>query len=727
MRKSIIAASAGILLSLHFAPAQSFPTWTGGAGTANFGDTGNWSGGNFGNYGQAQFTGTTGSAGATLNNNTASAQSRLYFSGATAYTLNGNAISLFDFGSPANWFSWVLSDSTANQTINLTINFAATAGPTFGQISARSSGNLTFNNVGITGSQVGTLRISGASGSTGQVNINGVLSGSGKSVIIGLDDTTTDRSSTFVNFNAANTYSGDTFVVAGTLNFGQNGNAASSIIRLGQTSGANGATVRLGSTTGGGNVTSTLVVRPGSSGVKNLTSVNTSGTNTYAGGIFLDDALSIQQSSGGTLALTGGVDVKGQTLSITGAGGTVNVSSVIQNSTGAGQLVVGTNGIVGSGGTVNLSAANTYSGDTFVRNGTLQFTGSGNAANSTIRLGSTSGTAVDATINLGTATGGVTVSSVINPVTTSGSGTLVLSSTNTSGNNTFSGHIGLDRNLTVSSVNSGGTLILSNTRVGVTTTTGIDIKGNTLTFANGNSTGGNTIVSGTIYNSAGSGGVTIGVNASNTASVTLSGNNTYVGATTVNSGTLLVTGSTASGSNVSVAANANLGGTGTIGGATTMAGNLSAGNGGSEVGLLSFGNTLNLSTAQNVTFQINGTNRGANYDAINVSGALTNGGDLVLSFGSAFTPPSATIFNLFSLGSTQSGNFGTVVITGAYSATLVRSGSLWTGVDGTAGRTFSYDQTNGNLTVIPEPSTFALLALGLTAVVVFRRRRSVRC
>lgn len=52
-------------------------------------------------------------------------------------------------------------------------------------------------------------------------------------------------------------------------------------------------------------------------------------------------------------------------------------------------------------------------------------------------------------------------------------------------------------------------------------------------------------------------------------------------------------------------------------------------------------------------------------------------------------------------------------------------GNLWekSGVNG--GRTYQFDEASGNLSVtaVPEPSTLAFLALGLSAVVAFRRRR----
>lgn len=53
-----------------------------------------------------------------------------------------------------------------------------------------------------------------------------------------------------------------------------------------------------------------------------------------------------------------------------------------------------------------------------------------------------------------------------------------------------------------------------------------------------------------------------------------------------------------------------------------------------------------------------------------------------------------------------------VSITGAYSATLASDGfGVWTGTDSSAGRAFSFKQSNGDLTAVPEPATWALLGL----------------
>ena len=168
-----------------------------------------------------------------------------------------------------------------------------------------------------------------------------------------------------------------------------------------------------------------------------------------------------------------------------------------------------------------------------MRAGTLAFASGGSANSSTIRLGSSSGTGVDATINLTSASGGQTISSTINPVTTTGTGTLTLNSQNTSGTNTYSGHIGMDRNFTINQ-SLGGTLAI--TQVHPTADTGnllgTDIKGFTLTLG-----GAGTITisgaTGTSSNIYGTGSLIY----NGTGTLNLNGTNTYAGGTTIRSGT----------------------------------------------------------------------------------------------------------------------------------------------------------------------------------------------
>ena len=133
---------------------------------------------------------------------------------------------------------------------------------------------------------------------------------------------------------------------------------------------------------------------------------------------------------------------------------------------------------------------------------------------------------------------------------------LLFNSQNTSGTNTYSGHIGLDHDLSVTQ-STGGSLNITQLRsTPADTTTGFDIKGFTTTFQ----ADGNIFVSGTIYNSTGSGNVIKNGN----GVLTYSSANTYTGTTAVSSGKLLVNATHSANGDYSVASNATLGGNGTV-------------------------------------------------------------------------------------------------------------------------------------------------------------------
>ena len=107
-------------------------------------------------------------------------------------------------------------------------------------------------------------------------------------------------------------------------------------------SGTAAAEFDLTATTGGQSLGNTIVSRPGSVGfgTRTLDSQNTSGTNALTGVIALDAPLTIKQSAGGSLNLTGSfLDVKQQTLTVDAAG-SVDVSKPLNSSFGAGGVLI---------------------------------------------------------------------------------------------------------------------------------------------------------------------------------------------------------------------------------------------------------------------------------------------------------------------------------------------------------------------------------------------------
>lgn len=541
-----IVASAFALTST---PLFAGNTWDGGGGSPfNWSNSVNWSGDTQPGYGTLTFSGAVGTTNVM---DQSYSMNQINWGGTSAWTMNssnGAVLSLFDFGGTTQ--AKVESLGSGGVTINAPITFAATQGPNFGEINA-STGNITFGSTAtltVNGSAIQDIRLYGNK----ILTFNNTVSASGRDFgVAGTAGVTTNIGGSFTadNFSVMN---------GGILNLNSGGTLNSTGIRLGSDyvgstnlNNTLGATFALTSLTGGQTVAGVINTgtgaSPGSntSGALLVDSQNTSGTNTITGNIFLDSDLKIRQAALGTLSITNAtLDLKNQTLTLVGATtGTynMNITGVIGNSTGSGKLTIGIDG-TSSTGVVTLSNANTYTGDTKVFAGTLAFTSLGSSNSSTIRLGATTGSAT-AQINLVTLTGGTTINSTINPVA-GGTGVLTLNSQNTSGTNTYGGHIGMDRNFTITQ-SLGGTLNITQARAGGgSTTTGTDIKNFTLTLSGVGSTAGNTGVinfTGDIYNQLATSGILRigGGTIATGVAVTLSGANTYSGGTNLDTNSLI--------------------------------------------------------------------------------------------------------------------------------------------------------------------------------------------
>lgn len=181
---------------------------------------------------------------------------------------------------------------------------------------------------------------------------------------------------------------------------------------------------------GGYNLTRAITVQSGSSGIKTISSTNTTGTNTLSGGITLNAGVTFDVVSGGILAVT--------TSGITGAGkvtktgaGTFNVTAGTVSHTGGTEV---TNGMIDWN---NNGATNFGSGTITLSGGTMRWT-TGN--NNTLSTGNN--------VEVGAGGGTIEVRSIGNAGnrtftgTISGSGPLVLR--HTGGSNTATGRLSAD-------------------------------------------------------------------------------------------------------------------------------------------------------------------------------------------------------------------------------------------------------------------------------------------
>ncbi len=163
-------------------------------------------------------------------------------------------------------------------------------------------------------------------------------------------------------------------------------------------------------------------------------------------------------------------------------------------------------------------------------------------------------------------------------------------------------------------------------------------------------------------------------------------------------------------------------GTGTIQAANVTAGGLVSP--GSSPGTLTLTGNLNLLSTSTLLFEIGGGTQGVGYDLLSVGGNALLGGNLALQFLNGFhttMAPDSTFTVFTSAGLT--GTFANVV-NGQKLLTLDGSGFFQ--VNYGPGSAFSPNHiVLSNFTVVPEPSTYAMLGIGAVIIVwqVRRRRR----
>jgi autotransporter-associated beta strand protein len=548
------------------------------------------------------------------------------------------------------------------------VTVSGTAASTIGVSGANGSFNLTGTGAGATTFNVGDVTGSSATDLTVSAPLFNTFGGTSGLTKTGFG--------TMV-LSGANAYTGVTNVNAGTLGIGNN-------TALGTTAG--NTIVASGATAYGTSALSALAeaFNISGTGVGGLGALRFGGgsTTNVTGSVTLGGDSNIGTDGGVTLTMSGGINTAGHTVTLAPTGTAFNINTV--GISGSGSVVKSTTA------SVTFNASNSHTGATTINQGTLTVgatgTLSGTSANLVVNNTNT-GAGNNVVLNLSTGSD-TTVGSLSGTIATPSSGS------NTATINTQSG-----RTFTVNQTSAG-------TYAGVI---------------------------------AGAGDFTIGASSSNT--LTLTGTNTYTGATNVNAGTLNIAsgGSTHASSAVEISnsgsalavngtvngtllanASTTISGTGTVGGAATVSGNLNPGN---SAGLLTFGSSLALANTTATTMEIDGITRGGQYDAIDIATSLAYDGALTLDLGAAFGAGTHT-FNLFNFAS-QSGSFDSISLTGFYSGFMVNDGfGVWSATTNSGDETWSFTQDDGNLslTVIPEPRAALLGSLGL--LILLRRRRS---
>ena len=446
---------------------------------------------------------------------------------------------------------------------------------------------------------------------------------------------------------------------------------------------------------------SNVISGTGTLSLTNTGTLDLTGTTTVADTVVLDMTTTVSagvlQIQTGTGNLSVGSSGTG-TLNVTGGRVTNFVGTLGENAGGVGTATV-SSGTWATSTTLVVGRSGT---------GTLNVTG-GYVGNASGILGFFAGSTGTATVSSGTwAIGGNLV------VGSSGTGTLTMSG----GLVSVAGMLSKGGNGTIN-LNSGGTL-----QIGTGTTGGVlgvsTLTNNgTLVFNRSDASTYLGIISGT-------GALT----KQGAGTLTLDGANSYSGVTTISGGVLALSGTGSIGTgdlNLDYAGvfdltaltsgTYSLPSTGDLIGSGTLTGNghtlavLGAFQPGNSPGTVTVdtGFTLDLSGATSTTFDItNPLFTAGTYDLVNGNGSMIFGGILNLTFSGGSYDNGTDVLQLFTNTGGFSGDFTSVVSTGL-----------------AAGQFATFNASTGSISVVPEPSTYAMALAGLACGgwQMWRRRR----
>lgn len=618
-----------------------------------------------------------------------------------------------------------------------------------------AGGTLQLGNGGSSGGFGGNIVVNNGAtlafnrADTTPITYSGIVSGAGSFVKTG--------SSTLI-LTGANTFTGGVSLLAGTIRVGLANAVPKVAVNINS-----GATldvandVTIATLAGAG----TTVVAAGKT-LRLDSNQQLSSTISGAGNVEIGDTVTLVTDQ----TYTGTTTVSFGTLNLGGAGTNGSVQGNIIIGTGGQGVqfnrsnaytfggVISGNGFVSQNGTgvLTLAGANTYTGATNVNGGTLKVAAA-NALPATTAVSIASNATLDVaasqTINrFGT-------SAALSSILVEASQILNVTLGNFSGDTSFAGVIsgagglrvgtnntnGRAVTLTADATYTGGTTIDTGgmLRLGFETNAGM-IVGNVanngaLVFQRSTAATFNGVISGT-------GRVQVGATGAATlGDISFTAANTYSGGTQVLRGSLFAsnaTGSATGSGSVSVSGSGVLGGTGRISGA------LSIGSGGavapftvnSAPGTLSVGDTT-FASGGKFSFGMNKAVgvAGTDYSLLSISGTLTNSATSSLPFTVALISFSApgTLGALPGFDSSQSYTWTFATATGGISGFDAASFGVDTSKFGsTFPGSFSVGLSGNSLllqyspTAVPEPSTWALLIVGLGAILAFGLRERQR-